>query len=152
MAQTGYDATIIQAVEMIGNDAVVLGSIPVTGKGSYRISFKPTGFSVQLWVLGVYDTLQKLFVPNIHMPGFSPQLTKSTKNLPRSGKYPGAPAAALQPRGYLLRARSNELQARSYFATPVLYLACEPGAKVRALRAFLQPYPAFLRIGCRFFA
>lgn len=59
MAQTGDDATIIQAVEMIGNDAVVLGSIPVTGKGSYRISFKPTGSSVQLWILGAYDIVLK---------------------------------------------------------------------------------------------
>jgi RHS repeat-associated protein len=59
MSQTGDDATIIQAVEMIGNDAVVLGSIPVTGKGTYRISFKPTGSSVQLWVLGAYDILLK---------------------------------------------------------------------------------------------
>ncbi len=57
MSQTGDDATIIQAVEMIGSDAVVLGSIPVTGKGTYRISFKPTGSSVQLWVLGAYDIL-----------------------------------------------------------------------------------------------
>ncbi|WP_222165493.1 hypothetical protein [Edaphocola aurantiacus] len=52
MVQNGDDATIIQAVEMIGSDTVVLGSIPVTGKGTYRISFKPTGSSVQLWVLG----------------------------------------------------------------------------------------------------
>jgi RHS repeat-associated protein len=59
MSQTGDDATIIQAVEMIGNDAVGLGSIPVTGKGTYRISFKPTGSSVQLWVLGAYDILLK---------------------------------------------------------------------------------------------
>lgn len=47
MMQTGDDATIIQVVEMIGNDAVVLGSIPVTDKGTYRISFKPTGSSVK---------------------------------------------------------------------------------------------------------
>jgi len=59
IVQTGDDATIIQAVEMIGNDAVVLGSIPVTGKGAYRISFKPTGSSVQLSVLGAYDILLK---------------------------------------------------------------------------------------------
>jgi hypothetical protein len=59
MVQTGDDATIIQAVEMIDSDAVVLGSIPVTGKGTYRISFKPTGSSVQLWVLGAYDILLK---------------------------------------------------------------------------------------------
>ncbi|WP_222165490.1 hypothetical protein [Edaphocola aurantiacus] len=59
MVQTGDCATIIQAVEMIGSDAGVLRSMLVMGRGTYRISFKPTGSSVQLWVLGPYDMILK---------------------------------------------------------------------------------------------